>query len=1123
MSLPSFSEFYRLVWGREPYRWQVRLAEFVCREGRWPDGLDLPTGCGKTSTLDIAVYALARGADDGAYGRFPRRIFLVVDRRVLVDQAWEHGTTVLRRVEEEPALRPFREALRRLCPDPPSCIRLRGACPTDPRWCRSVDEVQIITSTVDQVGSRLLMRGYGASPRMRAVEAGLVGNDCLLLLDEAHLSGPLLDTLGRLRKLRPVRGIEARTQVVCMTATPGEARDASWFRLQEEDDRDPVLADRLDARRTLQWSTSKPKKLLRESGAGCLLMVANTVKTALKWWGFVEKSRERAPFLVTGRMRALDRREVIASIEERLASREPTVVVATQCVEAGVDWDFDGMISECASWDALVQRLGRVNRAGRLGEGEAVCTVVPATRSQKGKPKTCPVYGGFELETAGWLESREPVSCAPGDLPGAPDGCVRPADSAPLLLPEYLDLWSQNRADGPAFDVSAFLHGARADRDVHVVWRDLDLGDAGHLQALLGALPPSNLEAVRVSARGFREWIGERPFLRLGAKAELASGEIAPGTTVVVPAAYGGLGVHGTFDGSSDRVVEDRCADALAEHRSLRFEIHPAPDIEEEEPLATQVSEWIEADGGRRHLKKFAWVDLGPRWLFVSRAPRDGDNDGSSFRASSVELEAHLNGVAARVEATAARLGLASELGADLALAARLHDVGKLDARFQRMLGRRMGGPPLAKSGGRRDARESVSDYPKGERHESLSVEIIRRHGLLAPAHDPELVEHLVASHHGWARPFIRAPQGAADIVDTVLGLDARAEALRHGEPDRAPGRFRSVQERFGWHGLAWLEGILQLCDHRQSEAEERGEVGPQGGPALVAGPSMLATASSAELRLPTLSGMIPGEFLAALGVLHALHLTEQEARLQWRGTVPVLRTALAMGELTEALERARGLFGGCWPGPLNKMEEDERRGLLASVDGPFRALVVALLSQGGRSDLDFVSGGRGCFRSLFVSATGHPGKGFGPDDLRATLVGPRTMVTGKSFRWSPLAAQGASRPGTASNDKRSEPWLEWLAMMGAAAFVAVPVTTRWGDLRTRTSAFLGSRLEEKRMRWPLWRTSLCWLDLRAAVAALPSGLRDATWCEAERLVLGTEKNRVFGFGPGRLVGAPVR
>src|SRR5688500_17499000 len=88
----DFSTFFRaLNNGREPFPWQERLAELVCTGG-WPEVLDLPTASGKTSCIDIAVFAMAVRKSG------PRRIFFVVDRRVVVDQAFEHMKEICDRV-----------------------------------------------------------------------------------------------------------------------------------------------------------------------------------------------------------------------------------------------------------------------------------------------------------------------------------------------------------------------------------------------------------------------------------------------------------------------------------------------------------------------------------------------------------------------------------------------------------------------------------------------------------------------------------------------------------------------------------------------------------------------------------------------------------------------------------------------------------------------------------------------------------------------------------------------------------------------------------------------------------------------------------------------------------------
>ena len=1130
MSFPDFARFFEICHGAEPYLWQARLANQVLADRRWPDALDLPTGSGKTSTIDIGIYTLAAAAHEGQFGVYPRRIFLIVDRRVLVDQAWRHGELLLERIETETELSPVRRALARLSPVPARSIRLRGACPTDPQWCRSADQVQIVASTVDQIGSRLLFRGYGVTPRMRSVEAGLVGQDTLFLMDEAHLAGPFLDTVARLGSLEPVRGVAPRQQVVQLSATPAAKAAKARFGLESEDRQDPALAPRLSAQKTVRWSDKRVESILKTVDAPCVLLVTNTVRIAIDWYERATKAQgvegggalDREFFLVTGRMRPLDRQDVLDAVESRLDNREPTLVVATQCVEAGVDWDFDAMISESASWDALVQRMGRVNRRGE--RSDASCFVLQADRSFK-DPETdepsCPVYRRHEIETARWLARVSELRCSPGAMPDPPEGCVRLPVAAPLLLAEYLDLWSQNRADGPAYDVSAFLHGVRQDFQAHVIWRDLDpVTDC--LEPLLKAVPPSSLEAATVPLRELREWLGKRKVVRLGAEMSLDTAEnIKVGDTVVVPSGYGGIGCHGTFDGSA-RCVADLSAAAMLQHRRLEFQLHEAPPVAEDDSVEAQVNAWIAEDESRSVLRDWTWVDVGRRWLFVSELPIDPDDDGPTFQRRRVRLESHLNGVSARTRAVAERLGLPPALIEDLALAARLHDVGKLDDRFQRLCGRKPDADPLAQSGHswiERRRRAAMSDYPRGERHEALSVELMIRHGLHNTAQNAELVEHLVASHHGWARPFVQAARGVARVKDQLFHF-AFNDDLAHSEAERAPARYRSVQENFGWLGVAWLEAIVQLSDHQQVEAQNRGDLAPAGGEPLHSRESeALRTTPLVEGALTALNGLVPGDYLAALGVLRALDVAGVDARLRWQGSQPHLTTTLGIDGIVDRLVNVRRSFRGEWPTELNKLLADQREELLLSARGPFRSLVVALVSSGGRSEMDFVSGGRSGFKSIFEWSTTAQAKAFSADELRRALVGPRALAKGgKSFRWSPLAAQGARRPQSASNDKRCEPWIEWLSVMGVSALVSVP-EVRAGRLATRSTAVYGNRWNSKRFRWPLWNVALAWSDVPAALSGNRSSLRDARWCEARRLAFGPDRNRTYGFGPGQPYG----
>src|SRR3990172_9223810 len=89
MKPADFAPFFRLVYGYNPFPWQERLASDVITCGTWPPVLALPTSAGKTAAIDIAVFALACEADRPLQERCaPLRIFFVIDRRIVVDEAY---------------------------------------------------------------------------------------------------------------------------------------------------------------------------------------------------------------------------------------------------------------------------------------------------------------------------------------------------------------------------------------------------------------------------------------------------------------------------------------------------------------------------------------------------------------------------------------------------------------------------------------------------------------------------------------------------------------------------------------------------------------------------------------------------------------------------------------------------------------------------------------------------------------------------------------------------------------------------------------------------------------------------------------------------------------------------
>ena len=676
LSVEDFPVFFEAVHGYPPFPWQMRLARKLAEENIWPEVLDLPTGSGKTAALDVAVFHLALEAHRGSERRAAVRIALVVDRRLVVDDAFGRAKKIAEALASAgpgTVTAVIAQRLRLLAGEnaPPLLARrLRGGIPHEDDWARTPSQPTILCSTVDQVGSRLLFRGYGVSNSMKPVHAGLIGADCLILLDEAHLSEPFRQTLGwvkhyRGESWRENRDAVAPWDVALLTATPG-TENGSRFSLQDADYADATLGRRWRASKpALLVHLSRPKdttaaavgeeeekpdkvedsrrvaailskveeglETLKKNGLDhpALAVVVNRVARARTVFEELCKKSDAEAIdliLMIGPARPIDR-DALANRLNPIRTgnqrdfKKPLLIVSTQCIEAGVDIDLDGLITEAAPIDALRQRFGRVNRDGRniapyaaviggkadakdpvygaaTGNAWKYLTDNPDELARKGKDAMV----DFGLDAFRDHSNRHPIQ---GEM-------LSPKPDAPVLLPAHLDLLSQT-APIPAADpeVALYLHGpGRASDSISVVWRADVEPRFQDTYRLLQLVPPRAAEAIELPVWAVRRWLTEQSTnidamadipvsspdengpLRQGSREQklfrwtgdkdssewIRPKDIHPGDTLIVPAVYGGIDEYG-WKPEAPGPVEDVGLRAAEPFANRRFAVRVAPGL----------------------------------------------------------------------------------------------------------------------------------------------------------------------------------------------------------------------------------------------------------------------------------------------------------------------------------------------------------------------------------------------------------------------------------------------------------------------------------------------------------------------------------------------------------------
>lgn len=930
--LSLFRESFEVLTGKAAFPWQEELFVRFAR-GVVPKGCDLPTGIGKTSVIAIWLIALAR-----LHTKIPRRLVYIVNRRTVVDQT----TYEVEKLRENLAAAGLVESLGKLATMPaesPLAIStLRGQFADNREWSADPCRPAVIVGTVDMMGSRLLFGGYGIGFKTRPLHAGFLGQDTLIIHDEAHLEPAFQDLLTAIAaeqrqcNERNPCSETRKVHVMELSATPRS--EGEPFRLTSADEEHPVVKARLGAVKML-WlhpveDTMKVQARLielarrhKDSGRAVVVFATGVkdveqIATALE----KEVGKENVERL-TGTMRGKERdelvekpvfRRILPPDESTLATQPATegtvYLVCTSAGEVGINISAAHLVCDLSSFDSMAQRFGRVNRFGEHADSE-VDVVHPTEFDQKSEREQ------RREKTLALLQrlNGSANSNAIRDIPAeerragfAPEPTILPVSDI------LFDVWSFTTITGsfpgrPA--LAPYLHGVSENEppETRVAWRE----EVGHLknEELRVLYPPDELLADYplkpheiLRDRSDRVWDAlsklvssddSKAFLpawlldedgavkstTLGALAEKRAKEALFNVTLLLPPTAGGL-AGGMLDSTSATAndVADEWHDEHGQPRRLRLwsddeerdaktqgmrlvrevNLHPGAD-ETEEDADTGYSRWL-------------WFEL----------PRSADTEGSRSARKEILLDDHTRNVESLARRFAEKFGLDAELIEAVALAARFHDSGKRRHIWQRSVGNFDLHRVLAKSGRKSVPPQLRTDY----RHEfgsALDLESAQQFQQLSPEMK-DVVLHLVAAHHGRARPHFPAKE----IFDP-----RRSQESAVAFADEAPRRFARLQRKYGrWH-LAWLESLLRAADYAASA-----------NPTTITAGGQAVSAPNIRIQVDPTN---PGQFFACCGLLELAGRISADAEgcfvgnefvIENAGNLPALIRAITCAELRQ-------------------------------------------------------------------------------------------------------------------------------------------------------------------------------------------------------------------------------
>lgn len=825
-------DFQRLT-GNAPFPWQTDLYVRL-RSGSVPRACVVPTGLGKTSV--IAIWFLARLKKPS----LARRLVYVVNRRTVVDQT----TNEVEKLRDTlPAIGMSTGAL--------AISTLRGQFADNRDWSADPSRLAVICGTVDMIGSRLLFSGYGVGYKGRPLHAGFLGQDVLLVHDEAHLEEPFQRLVTGIEDVQECfRGERhaPRLQVMALTATPRGVNDPlEVLRITDADRK--AAEEQLDAAKSLVLvpvekeadvvGTIVEHAHALDSRHRAVLVFVRTVDGVKKVAEGLKRKKVHDDHiaLLTGTIRGKERDELVKTPVFKRFLRQPkfdvtgtVYLVCTSAGEVGVNISADDLVCDLSPFDSMAQRFGRVNRFGtRKGADGATVTVVHPAAFDAKEP-----FESRRQRTLKLLEGLQSVS--PNALETLPQEAREEAFTPPpecLPLTDILiDAWSLTSVRGQMPGrppVEPYLHGIAEYEppETWVAWRK-EVGEID-TKDMLEEHPPSDLldayelkphELLRdVSSRVFKaletlaERFGNHPVWLLDESGNVDTtytlrrlveqrdkDKSIRYRTVLLPHEVGGLDAHGMLHGNAqpedpNHPIDNDLADYVAPDQPLlRVRVDAKNDPRAEGMRLIRTIRWPGSEDDDL-------AEAEPRFWYWFERPAIKEN--SRHAIHPVTLDVHVGDVKRKLNEILDGLSLDTALANALRLAASWHDLGKRRERWQDSIGRPDGlhATWFAKSGP-----NWVSRRESSYRHEFGSLldvtQLVEFQALDPDAQD--LVLHLIACHHGMARPHFNSYQ----TVDDNHPADA-AEAMSIA----AAQRFARLQRRFGHWGLAYIESILRAAD----------------------------------------------------------------------------------------------------------------------------------------------------------------------------------------------------------------------------------------------------------------------------------------------------------------------